>query len=97
MEEGKQFVLITTDKDKRGVFGGYLKEDKSPDYVILNQARMVVYWTKEVKGVLGLASIGPQSGCRISLPVDEIKLFGVTSITKCSDQSIKQWEKDIWN
>lgn len=96
MEE-HSFVLVTTDKDKRGVFGGYLKEDNSPNNVILEEARMVVYWSENVKSVLGLASIGPQDGCKISLPVTEIKIFGVTSITICTKEAIKQWEKDIWS
>lgn len=36
------YVVITTDKDKRGVFAGFLQEDKSPDYVVLEEARMCV-------------------------------------------------------
>jgi hypothetical protein len=91
------YVLITTDKDKRGVFAGYLKEDKSPDYVVLTEVRMAVYWSSNCKGVLGLASTGPMKGSRISNSAPESKIYGVTSITKCTDVAVKQWEKGLWD
>ena len=97
MEETKKFVVVTTDKDKRGVFGGYLEVDNSEEYVILTQAQMAVYWPEVLHGVLGLASIGPQEGARISYPVPEIKLFGITAIMNCTDKAVQQWQKALWS
>lgn len=91
------YVVVTTDKDKRGVFAGFLAEDRSPDYVVLHEARMCVYWDKSIRGVVGLAATGPNNGCRISFPATSIKLFGVTSIMTCSEQAKEQWEKNLWN
>lgn len=93
----KKYVLITTDKDKRGIFAGFLEQDNSPDFVVLSNARMVVYFPKENRGVVGLASIGPQSGARISYAIPEIKLFGVTSVMKCTEIAQKEFEKGKWN
>ena len=91
----KRIVLVTTNKDRRGVFCGELLSEKG-SVVELANARMAVYWSSATKGVLGLASIGPQDGSKISPSVPKIKLNGVTSITDCSKDAIKQWEKELW-
>src|SRR6185437_2017311 len=59
----RQPVVVTT--EHRGVFFGYLLEDKSPDRVILEDARMCVYWSAKVHGVLGLAATGPDKDSRV--------------------------------
>jgi len=91
----KRIVVITTDKDRRGVFYGELVSETSTECVLKN-ARMAVYWSSETKGVLGLASIGPQKGSCISPAVPKIKLNGVTSIMDCSKTAVTQWEKGLW-
>lgn len=93
----KKYVLITTDKDKRGVFAGILVEDKSPDYVVLNECRMVIYWPKTQRGVLGLASHGPTEGCRITFPAPTAKIFGVTAIFDIAQEAQKEFEKNKWD
>jgi hypothetical protein len=63
-----KYVVVTTDKDRQGVFGGYLKGGSADAGVVtLVDARMAVYWSQETRGVLGLASIGPQSGSALRL------------------------------
>ena len=91
----KRMVVVTTDKDRRGVFMGKLKEHKGSDVVLIN-ARMAVYWSKETKGVLGLASIGPQDGSRITPIVPKIELNGVTAVIDCTDKAVKQWNNVKW-
>ena len=49
MDEKRQFVVVTTDKEKRGVFGGFLKSKKYDSQqgtynVILEDAHMAVSW-----------------------------------------------------
>ena len=66
-------VVVTTDSTKRGVFGGLFVSEKS-DVVVLSEARMAVYWDKETRGVVGLASTGPTAGCRISPPAINVHL-----------------------
>lgn len=92
----KRMVVVTTDSTRRGVFFGELVSHKA-DVVVLNSARMAVKWSAETRGVLGLASIGPQDGSRITPPVPKIEINGVTSVMDCSDEAIKQWEKGLWS
>lgn len=97
-KETGRFVLVTTDKNRKGVFAGYLVDfDWDKKIVTLKNARMAIYWSTETRGVLGLAGIGPQKGSRISPEIPQIELDGVTSISDISDIAKKQWDKDLWN
>lgn len=85
-------VLVTT--EFRGVFFGYLKDDKkSPAELTLTGARNCIYWSSDVGGFLGLASSGPSKDCKIGKPVPEIKLYKITSVTPVEDGAVKKWEK----
>lgn len=92
----KRIVLVTTNKDRRGVFCGELLSERG-SVIELKDARMAVYWSTAVKGVLGLASVGPQKGSRITPKVPRIKLNGVTSITDCTKEAVENWEKEPWD
>jgi hypothetical protein len=60
-KKAKRYVVITTDSTRRGIFGGYLESyDQDKMIAVLSQARMAVYFSSNCKGVVGLASIGPQ-------------------------------------
>ena len=92
----KRMVVVTTNKDRRGVFFGELVMHEN-DIVILKDAQMAVYWSAETKGVLGLASAGPQRGSRITLSVPKIELNGVTSVMDCTEKAIKEWRAEKWS
>lgn len=92
----KRMVVVTTDKDKRGVFCGELVSENE-DVVELENAYMAVYWSQKTMGVLGLASIGPQKGSKITPPVPKIKLNGVTSVIDCTKEAVKKWKAQPWN
>lgn len=94
--KNKRFVVVTTDKDRRGVFAGFLEKQEN-GICILSEARMAVYWSKETRGVLGLASIGPQRGSRITPAVPQIELNGVTSVMNCNAKAQKLWESEPWD
>lgn len=84
-------VIITT--EFRGVFFGYVKDDKKlPEQVTLTGVRNCIYWSANVGGFLGLASNGPNKDCRIGQRVDEITLYKVTSVTPVSDTAANAWE-----
>lgn len=89
-------VLVTT--DKRGVFFGYLPEFPSdaPATITLERARNCVYWTQQTRGVFGLASKGPESGCRIGPAVPRLTLEGVTAVALCTDLAASRWEEGPW-
>lgn len=93
----EEYVVVTTDKDKRGVFSGYLVEDKQPDYVVLKDARMIVYWPEAQRGVVSLAAVGPVEGCRISYSAPKMKITGVTAIFSASQDAVKEFERNKWS
>ena len=95
-EETMENVIVCT--DKRGVFFGKINDDVQPgaDPITLYDAQMAVYWSVDVRGVLGLASGGPTDGCRITAPVPEIELRGVTAVVKCSAKAVVAWKAAPW-
>lgn len=94
--EGR-WVLVTTDKDRRGVFAGRLMgHDAAAATATLEDAQMAVYWSTDVRGVLGLAATGPTDNCRITPAVPRIELNGVTSVTDLTDEAVKAWRRQPW-
>jgi Domain of unknown function (DUF6948) len=86
-------VLVTT--AHRGVFFGYAK-DTSGETIKLRAARLCVYWSADLRGFMGLASHGPNSGCRIGPPAD-IEIRSITSVTEVTPEATANWEKAPWN
>ena len=91
-----RYVVVTTDANRRGVFGGWLESHKG-DVVVLTDARMCVYWSAETRGVLGLASIGPQKGSKITPPVPRIEINGVTAVMDATEVARNAWESGLWD
>lgn len=95
--EPGQKVLVTTNTDRRGVFAGQLEEfDRDRRFVVLSEARMVVKWSSDVRGVLGLCDKGPTEGCRISPATERIELDGVTSVSLVSEEAWERFEEEPW-
>jgi len=87
----RQPVLVTT--EHRGVFFGYLIEDNAPVSVTLTSARNCLYWSKEVGGFMGLASLGPIGVSRVGAKTERVKLFDITSILDVSPEAEKVWNQ----
>lgn len=91
----ERHVVVTT--DRRGVFFGALRSEDG-DRVELAEAQMCVYWSADVRGVLGLASHGPTSGCRVTRTgVPAIRLSGVTAVIECSAEAVEAWRGAPWS
>lgn len=91
-----KWVVVTTSKN--GVFYGKLKEwDREKDYAVLENAKMVVYWSKETKGVLGLAATGPAVGSKVTSAVPLLEINGITAIMLASEKAQKRFQEEIWN
>ena len=89
-------VVVTT--AHRGVFFGYLNgEPTDAPTVRIKRARMCVYWSADVRGVLGLAATGPTKGCRITAAVPAITVRDVTSVMEASEDAAKAWETVVWS
>lgn len=84
-------VLVTT--EFRGVFFGYLKSQDGREELTLTGARNCISWTASIGGVFGLASVGPNSSCKIGARVPEITLYNITSVLPCDEAAVTAWEK----
>jgi hypothetical protein len=85
-------VLVTT--QHRGVFFGFA-EKTDGETITLKRARLCVYWSRDVKGFMGLAANGPTSSCRIGPPAD-INLRNVTAVLEVTPDAVKAWEAAPW-
>jgi hypothetical protein len=93
----KKAVVVTT--AHRGVFFGYIDEKTATDKptIKLNNARLCLYWSSNVKGFMGLAVTGPTKGCRIGPEAKSITLQAITSVLEVSKEAVKAWESAPWN
>jgi hypothetical protein len=89
----KKALIVTT--AHKGVFFGYGEPSDNPT-ITLENARMCVYWPQETHGVLGLASLGPIKGSRISPAAPSVILRDVTAVMEVSPAAQVNWEKGIW-
>ena len=92
-ENGKPRVVVTT--KHRGVFFGTL-DSREPDHIVLTDSRMCVYWSRETKGVVGLANTGPLHGSKVTQSAPKIELVDVTAIMHCTDSAVDKWESAPW-
>lgn len=86
-------LVVTT--EHRGVFFGYGKPT-TETIIRLEQARMCVKWSSDVKGVVGLAANGPSSGCRIGPAAPAITLQKVTAVMEVSQPAEEKWNSAPW-
>lgn len=89
-------VLVTT--EFRGVFFGELEDDtQAPAKIVLRRARMIVYWSASVRGVLGLAADGPDKACKITSPVSRAEIWRVTGVFEVSPSAAEKFEAAPWS
>ena len=104
MKEGTAVVVTTA---HRGVFFGRIAQVKSngatssrklaPGRIELTDARCCVYWSRETRGVVGLAATGPASGSKITRAAPRVTLWGVTAVMECSPEAVTAWEAEPWS
>jgi len=95
MSEQGAPVVVTT--EHRGVFFGYLDGSRDSETALLRDAQMCVYWSADVRGVLGLAATGPSAACKVTPPVSSITLHKVTAVMEASDEAVKAWLARPWS
>lgn len=89
----KEPVVVTT--EHRGVFFGYT-DDYSGSTIELDRARMCIYWSRDIRGFMGLASQGPSPGCKIG-PAADLIVHKVTSVVRnLSKEAVERWESAPW-
>lgn len=90
-------VLITTDSSKRGVFMGLINpEDADKETLEAEELRMAVYWSADVRGVIGLAATGPTKDCKITKATKKATLKGVTAVFEITKEALDAWRKEPW-
>jgi hypothetical protein len=89
-------VMVTT--AHKGVFFGYVPKTQPRDAksIALTKCRMCVYWSSDMKGVTGLAVVGPSDDCRIGPAVSKVTVHDVTAIFEVEPAAAKQWEASKW-
>ena len=90
MSKKKRPVVVTT--EFRGVFFGYLAEEKEGN-AVLTECQNCLSWSSDVRGFVGLAVTGPSSGCRIGPAVEKMKLYKVTAILDCTKEAEEAWKQ----
>lgn len=88
----KRAVLVTT--LHKGVFFGYTAYTEGP-VIHLENARLCVYWSADLRGFMGLAIAGPNDFCKIG-PAGDIQLRDITSVTEVTPRAVERWEKAPW-
>ncbi len=80
-------VIVTT--EYRGVFFGYAAKTDG-DVINLKRSRNCIYWSADLRGFAGLASMGPNSQCKIGPAVD-IELRKITSVIEVTPEAEAKW------
>lgn len=87
-------LLVTT--AHKGVFFGY-GQPSDAQSIRIERARMVVYWSADVRGIVGLASVGPSKGCRVGHVAPAITLRDVTAVIEVSAEAADKFEAAPWS
>jgi hypothetical protein len=92
MLKTEKAVVVTT--VHRGVFFGYAS-DVSGKSIQLKRGRLCIYWSSDLRGFMGLATMGPNKNCKVGPPAN-ILLHDVTSVVEVEEAAIKAWEEAPW-
>lgn len=93
------FVPVVVTTEHRGVFFGFvdpIEADGTSKVIRLKRCRMVIYWSADARGVMGLAVKGPSSSSKVGPAVPSVKLHDVTSVSTCTEESVQAWEAEPW-
>ncbi len=80
-------VIVTT--AHRGVFFGYA-DNTDGETIMLKRSRLCLRWSADLRGFMGLASIGPNSNCSIG-PRADITLRSITSVIEVTPEAEAKW------
>lgn len=94
MENTKKGYLVFA-KPKAVFFGFATEKEMLKECPTLTDAQMCLYWSKDVKGVLGLAKLGPIGDSKVTPSVPSIHIKEkIEAFCECTEEAIKQWQKE---
>ena len=91
----ERYVVVATGFRPWSIVAGIL-EEKNGDEVILRDARMVAYFSRDARTVFGVAAKGPGDGARVSPRVDRVCLHGVEHVIDATPAARKRIEAEPW-
>ena len=98
MKQTSKDIPVLVSDAHRGVFFGYVSPaNLNAKAIRIKRARMVIYWSADVKGFSGLAANGPSATCRIGPAVIAITIQDVVSVTELSSESAEKFEVAPWS
>jgi len=89
---GDEISLAITKLWKLGLFNDvnfYVKKIEG-ETIFLERSRLCLYWSADMRGFMGLASIGPNSSCKIGPPAD-ITLRSITAVLEVTAEAEAKW------
>ena len=90
----KKPVIICCGQTGRAVIFGWVDEIPEPETITtIHDARMVLYWPVECRGLLGLAADGPKQGLKLTSTVPMVKDTArqVVAVSKEAGKDLKSW------
>jgi hypothetical protein len=90
---GERAVLVTT--AHRGVFFGYATKTDGTT-IKLRASRNCIYWSDTLHGFVGLASVGPNTKCKVG-PSADCELRDITGVWEVTEEAVKAWEAAPWS
>ena len=90
----ERWIVVTT--KARGVFFGKGNPNPGDDPIHLEHAQMCVYWSRDVRGVIGLAASGPTADSRVTKPAPSMEVRGITAVIDCTPEAVEAWRSVPW-
>ena len=92
-DKGQFFVVITEFKE---IFAGWSTSDPKADIIVLNNARQVIYFSADTKGMLGLAANGPGKDSRVSNECPQVIIRKPVNVLLGSSAAADRFSTFIW-
>lgn len=93
--KAERYVIVATKSRPWSVLAGVLVSEDE-DTVELRDARMLIYWSADARGLYGVASGGPGTSARVSLSIARARVRGVEHTIDCTDEARKAIEAAPW-
>lgn len=90
----KRAILIHTSRNE--IFFGYSTNELHEEEMLLLEARNIVRYSADNRGMIGLACVGPRKECKISYSVSELYVRDIVWACSVRQEAIPFFEAAIW-
>lgn len=92
----EKYVVVATKTRRWCVIAGVLESEKK-DTVVLRDARMIIYYSMDAHGLLGVAARGPGESARVSPRVDRATVHGVEVVLDATSDARAAIQAEPWH